>query len=138
MELVHLLTQQLGIDSQQASGGLGLLMGVAKEKLGGKFSQVAQTMPGIESLIQQAPQAEGAPGAASAGVGGALSALGGLLGDKAGGALSSLGTLATLAGGYKQLGLGTDSIGRFIPVILGFVQNKGGDTAKNLLAGVLN
>jgi hypothetical protein len=137
MELVNLLTQQLGINSQQASGGLGLLMGAAREKLGGNFSQVAQTMPGIEGLIQQAPQAEGATAAAGAGLGGTLGALGGLLGDKAGGALSSLGTLASLAGGFKQLGLGTDSIGKFIPVILGFVQNKGGDSAKNLLAGVL-
>jgi hypothetical protein len=132
MELVNLLTQQLGINSQQASGGLGLLMGVARETLGGNFNQVAQTIPGIEALIQHAPKTEGVTSAA-----GALGALGGLLGDKAGGALSSLGTLASLAGGFKQLGLGTDSVGKFIPVILGMVQNKGGDSAKNLLAGVL-
>ena len=137
MELVTLLTQQLGINPQQASGGLGLLMGLAKEKLGANFSQVAQTLPGIDALIGQAPKADGVAGAAGAGVGGALGALGGLLGGKAGGVLGSLGTLASLAGGFKQLGLGSDSIARFIPVILGFAQAKGGDAVKDLLAGAL-
>lgn len=137
MEIVNLLTQQLGINSQQASGGVGLLMGLAKEKLGANFSQVEQALPGMEGLIGQAPKPDGVTGAASAGVGGALGALGGLLGGKAGGVVGSLGTLASLAGGFKQLGLGSDSIARFIPVILGFAQAKGGDAVKNLLAGAL-
>lgn len=136
MELVNLLTQQLGINSQQASGGLGLLMGAAKQKLGADFGQVAQTMPGIDALISQAPKPEGAA-AVGGGVGGLLGAVGGLLGGKAEGALGSLGTLASLSGGFKQLGLGSDSIGKFIPVILQFVQSKGGDAVKNLLAGAV-
>ncbi len=45
MELVQQLTQQLGINQQQASGGLGLLMKLAKNKLGGQFGEVAQHVP---------------------------------------------------------------------------------------------
>ncbi len=137
MELVNLLTQQLGINSQQASGGLGLLMSAAKSKLGGDFGQIAQVMPGVEQLIQQAPKPEGAAGVAGAGMGGVLNAVGGLLGGKGGGALDSLGSLASLAGGFKQLGLGTDMVGKFLPVVLGYVQSKGGDASKSLLESAL-
>ena len=134
MELVNLLTQQLGINSQQASGGLGLLMGAAQSKLGGDFGQIAKVLPGVEQVIQQAPKPEGAAGA---GLGGVLGAVSGLLGGKSGGALGSLGALASLAGGFKQLGLGTDMIGKFLPVVLGYVQNKGGDASKSLLESAL-
>lgn len=141
MELVNLLTQQLGINTQQASGGLGLLMGAAKSKLGGDFGQIANMVPGVENLIQQAPKPEGAVGTAGAALGGGagkvLGAVGSLLGGKAGGALGSLGNLASLAGGFKQLGLSTDMIGKFVPVVLGFLQSKGGDTAKALMEKAL-
>ena len=141
MELVNLLTQQLGINTQQASGGLGLLMGAAKAKLGGDFGPVAKALPGVEDLIAQAPKPEGVTGAVGGGIGGALNAVGGLLSGAgasgAGGALGSLGNLASLAGGFKQLGLSTDMIGKFLPIVLGFVQSKGGDAAKGLLERVL-
>jgi hypothetical protein len=35
------------------------------------------------------------------------------------------------------LDLDVDMIGRFVPVILSFAQDKGGDTIKEMLAGVL-
>jgi hypothetical protein len=136
MELVNLLTQQLGINTQQASGGLGLLMGEARKKLGNDFGPVASAVPGVENLIAQAPK-PGAGATAGAGLGGALGAIGGLLGGKAGSGLSSLGSLASLAGGFKQLGLSPDMIGKFVPIVLGFVQNKGGDGAKGLLERAL-
>jgi hypothetical protein len=137
MELVNQLTQQLGIDQQQASGGLGLIMGMAKQKLGGDFGSLAQHVPGVDKLIEAAPKPAGAAGAASAlggGLGGALGAVGGMLGGKAGGAVGQLGNLASLAGGFKQLGLDAGMVGKFAPIVLNFFQSKGGDTAKALLA----
>ncbi len=131
MELVGILTQQLGINTQQASGGLGLLMGVAQTKLGSSFGQIAGLMPGVENLIAQAPKAE----TTSAATGGSLGAVSGLLGGK-GGAMGSLGSLASLAGGFQQLGLKPDMIGKFVPVILNFVQSKGGDASRTLLEKV--
>jgi hypothetical protein len=79
--------------------------------------------------------------AASAG-GGMMGALGGIasslgaggLGDKMGG----LGDLANLASGFSQLGLSTDMVGKFLPIVLSFVQNQGGDSMKGLLEKVLN
>ena len=68
-------------------------------------------------------------------LGGAAAALGaGGLGDKLGG----LGNLASLASGFSQLGLSSDMIGKFAPVVLSFVQSQGGDSLKGLLEKVLS
>ena len=126
MELIQLLTQNLGVEDSQAMGGAGLLFQLAKEQLGeDDFSQVAQYIPGIGDMLEQAPQAGGILGT----LGGLASAMGG---DAAG-----VGSLMSLAGGFSQLGLDTEMIVQFIPVILSFVQSQGGDEIKNLLENVL-
>jgi hypothetical protein len=56
MELVQQLVSQLSIQEGQAKGGAGLLFKQAKEILGGgEFPQLAQKVPGAESLINDAP-----------------------------------------------------------------------------------
>ncbi len=127
MELVQELTQQLGINQQQASGGLGLLLGMAKSKLGSNFGQVAQHVPNADQLIQSAPPAS-SPGAKTGG-GGALGAIGGLLGSKGG----AMGGLGNLAGGFQQLGIAPNLIGKFVSVVLNFFQARGGAPTRGLL-----
>ncbi len=123
MELVEMLTQNLGIEKNQAEGGAGLLLKLAKDKLGSDdFAKVAEHIPGVDGIIGGAPS------------GGLMGAVGGLASKLGGGDLAGL---AGLAGGFKGLGLDGDMIGKFLPIILSFVQSKGGDTVKNLLAGVL-
>ena len=130
MELVQQLSQNLGISEEQAQGGAGLIFSLAKQKLGeGEFTQVSQSLPGISNLISAAPQSGGVMAGA---MGGLASAMGGAMGG--GGNIASL---ATLAGGFTQLGLNPNMASQFIPVILSFVQSKGGEQAKNILAGVL-
>ena len=131
MELVQELTQQLGINQQQASGGVGLTMGMAKDKLGGDFGQVAQHVPGVDNMINAAPKAEAGGGVSP--VMGALGAASGVLGGKSGGAL---GQVTKLGGGFKQLGLEPGMISRFVPIVLNFFQSKGGP-AKGLLERAL-
>jgi hypothetical protein len=125
MELVSMLTQTLGMNESQAKGGAGLLFGLAKEKLGGDFGQVEAAVPGMGDLLSAAPAG-----------GGLGSALGGLA-QAVGGGTGQLGGLASLAGGFSKLGLDAGMVGKFLPVILSFVQSKGGDSVKNLLAGAL-
>lgn len=129
MELMQLLTQNLGVSEEQAQGGAGLLFKLAKDKLGdGDFQQVASAVPGIDGLMDAAPS----------GGGGLMGALGGIASSLGvGGGGGKLGGLASLAGGFSKLNLDSGMVGKFIPVILSFVQSKGGDTVKNLLAGVL-
>ncbi len=126
MELIQQLTQNLGIKEDQAKGGAGLIFQLAQSKLGdGEFSQVASAIPGINDLVGSAPQ----PG------GGLAGAIGGLAGALGGG--GNVANLAALAGGFTQLGLNPAMVGQFVPVILSFAQNQGGDQVKNILAGVL-
>ena len=126
MEIIKMLTSQLGVTEEQAKGGSGLLFKMAKEKLGSdEFSQVASAVPGLEDLISSAPESGGLSGA-----------LGGLAPSLGGGA-GKLGSLASLAGGFKNLNLDSGMVGKFIPIVISFVQSKGGDTIKNMLENVL-
>ena len=126
MELIDLLTNNLRVQEDQAKGGVGLLFNLAKEKLGDSdFSEVAQHVPGINELIGSAPKS-----------GGLGSALGGLA-SSIGGDVSKLGNIASLASGFSELGLDSSMIGKFIPIILSFVESKGGSGVKGLLEKVL-
>jgi len=126
MELIKMLTDQLGISDDQAQGGAGLLFKMAKEKLGsGDFGQIAAHVPEAERLADSAPDS-GMLG----------SALGGLASSLSGGK-SDLGNLAGLVGGFTKLGLDADMLGKFVPIVLSFVKGKGGDGVQNILSKVL-
>jgi hypothetical protein len=67
-------------------------------------------------------------------IGGAAAELGSSgLGDKLGVLLN----LANLVSGFSKLGLSSDMIGKFVPVVLSFVQNQGGDGVRSLLEKAL-
>jgi hypothetical protein len=124
MDLISTLTQNLGVNDTQAKGGAGLIFKLAKEKLpAADFNQVATAIPGVDSIMGAAP----APG------GGGLGGLGNLV-SGLGGAAGGLGSLAGLAGGFSKLGLSPDMVSKFLPVILNFVQSKGGEGLKAILA----
>lgn len=126
MELVQMLTSQLGISNDQANGGAGLIFKLAKDTLGGaEFGQVANAVPGVEDLMASAPEG-----------GGLASKLGGLASSLTGDA-GNLGNLATLAAGFKNLDLDSGMISKFIPIVLSFVQSKGGDTVKTILQKII-
>jgi hypothetical protein len=125
MELIEQLVKNLGVSENAAKGGSGLLFKMAKEKLGSDdFSKIANIVPGVSDMIKSAPDA------------GVLGSIGGLASSFGGGA-AQIGNLASLAGGFSKLGLDSGMIGKFIPIILAFVQSKGGDVAKALLEKAL-
>ena len=125
MELVQQLVQGAGVSTSQAEGGAGLLFGLVKDQLSsGDFSQVADAVPGIEGLIDAAPDSGGGLGGM---LGGVASALGG----------SELGNMAALASGFSKLDLDAGMIGKFIPIVLNYLQSQGGDGLASLVKGVL-
>ncbi len=127
MELVQQLIAGAGVNQQQAEGGAGLLFGLVKDQLSsGDFSRIADAVPGVENLIDGAPAADS--GGLGGMLGGVVSALGG----------SELGNMASLASGFSKLDLDAGMIGKFVPVLLSFLQSKGGDGLSSLVAGVLN
>ncbi len=124
MELLSMLTSQLGVSEEQAAGGTGMLMGMAKEKLGGDFSQISDAIPEVSGLIDKAPSSGG----------GLMGAIGGLAGGLGGG---KVGNLLSLGSGFSELGMDTGMVTKFVPVILSFVKGKAGSGAMDLLAKVL-
>jgi len=125
MELIDEIVKNLGINEDQAKGGAGLLLKMAKDKLGAdEFSEVENAIPETDDVIRSAPESGGIAGT----LGGIASSLG----------AEKLGNIASLSGGFSKLGLDSGMIGKFAPIILSFVQSKGGDTAKSILEKVIH
>lgn len=136
-ELIGQLVSGLGVNEGQAKGGAGMLFQLAKDKLGGnEFSQLSSSLPGMDELLQAAPSIGN--GGGGGGGGGLLGKIMSLFGGKSGGgSLGGLGGLASLAGGFSQLGLDAGMVGKFVPIVMSFVQQQGGDQAKGLLEQAL-
>jgi hypothetical protein len=102
MDFIGQLSQQLGVDSNQAQGLagslLGLVQGTVKEKLGPDAAeQVGQAVPEMQGWQQAAGAA-----APQGGGGGLMGALGGMMGGgqgASGGAAGMLGALGGALGG---------------------------------------
>ena len=128
MDLIATLVEQLGVDEGQAKGGAGLLFKLAQDKLGsGDFAQLADKIPGLDSMLEAAPAESG---------GGLMGAIGGMLGGLGGNA-GALGNLASLAGDFDKLGLDSGMVNQFIPVVMKFVQEQGGDDIMALIQKVM-
>ena len=126
MDLIENLTQNLGISNQQAEGGTGLLLNLAKQQLdGGDFSKILGSIPNGQNFMDAAPE--------SSGLGSMLGGLGGMLGGQAG----NLGSLAALAGGFSKLDMDSDTIQKFVPVVLEYLKKEGGDDIGQLLSKIM-
>jgi hypothetical protein len=134
MELVDQLVQQLGVSNEQAEGGAGLLLKMAKEKLGSDdFSQIAGLIPGIDELLGKAPSGDAA---ASPG-GGIMEAIGGIAKSIGMGDIGEkLEGLAGVAGGFGKLDLDTEMVSKFATIIIEFLKKNGGETVEAILKSV--
>lgn len=153
--LVDMLVSQMGVTSEQATGGAGAIFNLAKEHLApDEFSQIAQAVPGIDSLMSAAPTASaestagGATGsvadlskmATGSGESGSMTGMASkAMGDATSttGASGAISKLGSLAGSFEQLGMSPDMVDQFVPVILDYVNSQGGSTAMQLLQGAL-
>ena len=75
----------------------------------------------MDGFLQAAPKQGGRS---------ALGSLGSALSGESGG-------LASVAGAFGSLGLSPDMVSKFIPIIMQFVQSKGGASVASLLMGAL-
>ena len=129
MDLINQLVSNLGVSEEQAKGGAGMLFKLAQDKLSsGDFAEITDKVSGVDDMLSAAPAAAGD---------GLMGAVGGLM-SSAGGGAGNLGVLTNLAGGFDKLGMDSGMIGRFVPVVLDFVRNQGGDTVGNLMKDVLS
>ena len=119
-ELVDLLVKNVRVDERQARGGAGLLLKIARDKLGAQeFASMLGGVTGLEGLIDQAPQPGG------------LGRLFGGLAGTVGGAHGAV--IAQIVSGFGSLGLTPEHAKQMAPVMMQFVRGKAGtDTAEKL------
>ncbi|AMB83868.1 hypothetical protein AWM79_00495 [Pseudomonas agarici] len=114
--LLSALGSQLNVTPEQAIGGTGAMLGLAKNKLSGNdYSQLSQSVPGLDQLSG----------------GGALAGLGGLLGGQSGSssavgnALGNVKSPADLDNAFGALGMNSGMVGQFAPIILQYLGDQG-------------
>jgi hypothetical protein len=126
--LLTTLGSQLNVTPEQAMGGAGAMLGLARNQLSGQdFTELSKNVPGLDQI---------AGNSAISGLGG----LGGLLGggvDKnplLNGLLGNVKDTKDLNNAFSALGMDTGMIGLFAPVILQYLGQQGvaGSLLQNL------
>lgn len=122
-ELTNLLVQRLGITPQQATGGAGALLQVAKTRMNpDAFAKLSQQIPDVKQLIEAVPALKQQSGAL--GLAGKLASLSG---D------NSISNLVTAVSIFKQLGMKPEVIQKFTPVVVDYVR---GNTDEAIAGGL--
>jgi len=132
MDLIKMLTSQLGVTKTQASGGAGALFDMAKGALSETdYSQVVNAIPGIGDLIKSAPAVSESTTGTSDTMAGLTKGLGAVTE-----AVDSANTFAAVTDQFEQLGLDAGMVSQFIPVLLSFAESAGGESVVNILKSV--
>jgi len=152
MDFIGQLSQQLGVDNQQAQGLAGsllkLVQGTVKEKMGPEASdQLGQSIPEMQGW-QQAAQAQ-APAESGGGGGlmGALGGLGGMLGGQGqsgggggglmgalGGAMGHAGEVAGVVALLQRFNIDAGKASLVAPLLLNFLKSR---LDPKLVSGIL-
>jgi hypothetical protein len=128
--LLNTLGTQLNVTPEQAVGGTGALLGLAKNKLAGNdYSQLSKSVPGLDQLAGTSALSS-------------LGGLGGMLGSSGGNsavssALGNVQSMGDVNTAFKALGMDSGMAAQFVPVILQYLGQQGaGGSALQSLAGV--
>jgi len=122
-ELTEMLSKQLNISNKKASGGVGSILSYAESALApNKFQTLESAIPNAKLLMSMAPKSS----VASSGLG----ALAGSMGN------SSVSKMATLASQFSSLGLSSDMISQFIPIIMQYFKSSHKTEAGNILSSL--
>ena len=110
--LMKMITSQLGVTNNQAMGGVGSELTLAKEKMSSMdFNALSKAVPGSDTYMKAAKD---------------LGAVTGPIGDKAG-----------LQSAFQRLGMQSGMVDKFSGLLSDFAGKMGGDPVKNALAAVL-
>ncbi len=134
--LLNLLGSNLKVTPEQAVGGTGALLGLAKNKLAGNdFKQLSKSAPGLDQLA----------GNNALGNLGSLNGLGDLLGSAGNGktnstlnsALGNVQSMGDVNKAFSALGMDSSMVNQFVPLILQYLGQQGaGGSALQSLASV--
>ncbi|WP_110951528.1 DUF2780 domain-containing protein [Pseudomonas bohemica] len=126
--LLNTLGTQLNVTPQQAVGGTGALLGLAKNKISGNdYSQLSKSVPGLDQLSGTS----------------ALGSLGGVLGNSGSNnsavnnALGNVQSMGDVNKAFSALGMDSGMVDQFVPVILQYLGQQGASgSALSALSGV--
>ena len=125
LDMIPLLTSSLGVNKNQAEGGLGSLLGYAKDQLSStESSQLSSALPGLETLVGMAPTLEPKK-EQNSGIGGLLST--------AAQYNDSLKGIDQLNRQFQALGLEPELIGQFANTAMQYLKSHQGQQARALL-----
>src|SRR5262245_49069869 len=124
--LVQTLAKQLNITDEQAAGGAGAIFNYAQTALPkDDYGKIANAVPEAAELVKKAPPADTASSVAGSGVG------------QAGGTAAGAAGLSVLGSSFEKLGLSSDMVGKFTPIVVDYVDKKGGSEVGGILRKVL-
>jgi len=116
MELIDKLVSEVGLNEEQARGATGLLLKVAKGKLGGDdFAKLKEAFPDADGLISSAPASD---------EGGFFA--------KASKALGGGGGLGAFAAGCSKLGIEPAKFQKIVPKVVEFLRQRSPEAASLL------
>ncbi len=122
--LVGSVTDGLGVNKEQAEGGVASLFNLAKSSLGDTdYTALASSIPGVDGLLSKVPDVSSLSSSAG-GVGDLLS--------KASDYSDSLKTINTVKQQFEALGLKPEMITQYISKIQGYLDTDQGQQAKAL------
>lgn len=129
--LTGLLVQQLGVTQPQAEGGAGAIFQLAKSNMEGQaFSELSNSVPGMQGLLAAAPVANSVGGSSLGGMAGKFESLAGNSGG-------TIGNVVGLANSFQQLGLSPSMVQKFVPLVVQYVQGTGGSAVAGVLQSAL-
>jgi len=120
-DLINMLTTELDITDDQAKGGAGALFNYAKEGLSGEdFEKVSNSVPDMAGYLDAIP------------------ALGGKNSSMLGKATQTLVGMPAVTAAFEKLGLSADMVGLFTPLLVNYVEKKGGKAVGGLLMNAIS
>lgn len=127
-ELTNVLVQRLGISQEQAMGGAGALLQIAKTRMNPEaFTKLSSQVPDVQQLLSAVPALK-----PQSGLGGLAGKLAGLSGD------NSIGTALTAVSIFQQLGMKPETMQKFVPVVVDYVRGNTGDAIAGGLDAALS
>jgi hypothetical protein len=134
--LLNLLGSNLNVTPEQAVGGTGALLGLAKNKLSGTdYTQLSKSVPGLDQLA----------GTSALSSLGSLNGLGNVLGSSGSsssnsalnGVLGNVQSMGDVNKAFSALGMDSSMVGQFAPLILQYLGQQGaGGTALQSLSSI--
>ncbi|CAE6928268.1 conserved exported protein of unknown function [Pseudomonas marincola] len=116
-DLLSALSGQLGVTPNQAAGGTGALLGLAKNKLDpSQFSELSKAIPGLDQFTGNS-ELMGQAGSLLGKATGSQSGLGSMMGNA--------NSMADVSKTFSALGMNSDMINQFAPALLDYFGKQG-------------